>query len=185
MKKGFTLIELLVVVLIIGILSSVALPSYEKAVYKAKLRNLDVTMNAFHKGISLYLLENGGFPSSEVYLTGTGSKRGPDLDIGVSGVDWSDNICTKDGYWKAYCTKNNCYLHFWSNYKESNGSCVTTKSWFGGINTYYKKDTNTWYLSSIQDSKHQREICQWWAEKYGVNAMTSRIQEECSAVGVR
>lgn len=36
MKKGFTLIELLVVVLIIGILSSVGLPQYMKAVEKAR-----------------------------------------------------------------------------------------------------------------------------------------------------
>ncbi len=57
--RGFTLIELLVVVLIIGILATVALPQYNKAVYKARATKLAAMVDAYQKAIDLYVLEYG------------------------------------------------------------------------------------------------------------------------------
>ena len=59
MKRGFTLIELLVVVLIIGILSSVALPQYTKAVKKARIANMLPVFRSVYNAERVYRL-NGG-----------------------------------------------------------------------------------------------------------------------------
>ncbi len=63
-RLGFTLIELLVVVLIIGILASVALPQYQKAVMKARATEIKTFVASMDKAINLYIFENGGFSSS-------------------------------------------------------------------------------------------------------------------------
>ncbi|MGN0016166.1 MAG: type IV pilin protein [Candidatus Avelusimicrobium sp.] len=60
-KRGFTLIELLVVVLIIGILSSVALPQYQAAVEKSRYVQLMSSVDAVARAQELYYLANGNY----------------------------------------------------------------------------------------------------------------------------
>lgn len=72
---GFTLIELLVVVLIIGILSSIALPQYTKAVEKARASEAMAFAADWVTAQSIYKMANGH------YAKAADSKPSVDLDI--------------------------------------------------------------------------------------------------------
>lgn len=64
--KGFTLIELLVVVLIIGILSSVALPQYRKAVLKSRTAEAWANLKNINMAATAYCLENPSATSASL-----------------------------------------------------------------------------------------------------------------------
>ncbi|WP_458401803.1 type IV pilin protein [Candidatus Avelusimicrobium sp.] len=83
MRKGFTLIELLVVVLIIGILSAVALPQYNRAVLKSRATQGFVTLSALEKAQQEYKLANGTFTTELDNL----SIHFDDDSIACGGVD--------------------------------------------------------------------------------------------------
>ena len=107
MKRGFTLIELLVVVLIIGILSSVALPQYTKAVEKARATEGVQTAAALSRAIDIWLMENGGFPTSYLGFQDMG------LSIELSGGSFNSDdefYYTKNFKTWSACGSNYCSI---------------------------------------------------------------------------
>lgn len=80
MKKAFTLIELLVVVLIIGILSAIALPQYQKAVEKSRMAEALASLKTWQQALDVYVLANG-FPTENCNFTGTDAACSLDISF--------------------------------------------------------------------------------------------------------
>lgn len=105
--KGFTLIELLVVVLIIGILSAVALPQYQKAVEKSRASQALAVLKSFGQAMESYYLSNGGYASRfdeldmELPWSGTEKWYSGATDTRSNG-EWSLQILNDSGYTGVY-----------------------------------------------------------------------------------
>ncbi|PST87843.1 prepilin-type cleavage/methylation domain-containing protein [Photobacterium sp. NCIMB 13483] len=63
-QQGFTLIELMIVVAVIGVLSAIAIPQYQKYVAKAEVASVLSTMTGVKTNIEAFVVENGRFPDN-------------------------------------------------------------------------------------------------------------------------
>ena len=81
--KGFTLIELLVVVLIIGILASIALPTYMKSVEKSRASEAVTLLRNLINAESVYFMANGEY---------TGDLDALDITLPNISADEDDNM---------------------------------------------------------------------------------------------
>ncbi len=96
---GFTLIELLVVVLIIGILSAIALPQYEKAVEKSRAAEAITILTYMHKQAEICKMESGGNCNGK-----TNEELGIDLGNAYQCQDYDYGTLCCNKYW---CYNNN------------------------------------------------------------------------------
>ena len=70
-EEGFTLIELLVVIIIIGILSAIALPSFLNQANKARQSEAKQYIGSLNKGQQAYFTQEGNF-TSDIEALGVG-----------------------------------------------------------------------------------------------------------------
>jgi general secretion pathway protein G len=89
--KGFTLIELLIVVSIIGILATLAAPTYQASVIKAREAALQQDLFTIRDVLDQHRADQGKYPSSLQALVSTGYLRAiPKDPFTNSATSWQE-----------------------------------------------------------------------------------------------
>ncbi len=108
--QGFTLIELLVVVLIIGILASIALPQYNKAVARSRYSTLKNIVHGVATAVQEYYLANGVYPDGfDVLSIETGGEQRPARTY--QRYPWGNCVMEPDTQY-VYCKNDSIHMSY-------------------------------------------------------------------------
>jgi general secretion pathway protein G len=96
--QGFTIIELMIVVTIVGILATLAVPSYQSAVVKAKEGALRQDLYSFRDVIDQHRADKGKYPENIQALVSAGYLRRVPIDpITNSTTTWQEMVDQTEG----------------------------------------------------------------------------------------
>ena len=144
-SRGFTLIELLVVVLIIGILASVALPQYEKAVMKSRYSNLMATVNALAKAEEVYYMETGNYTNDFEALAITPGSCTLSADKQTCSYEWGSCKLDTSGNDRVACVNNTTLKNGYA--------------WYFPSGAYAAWETSCWALTADKNDKYAK-LCE-------------------------
>lgn len=182
--RGFTLIELLVVVLIIGILASVAVPQYTKAVEKSRAAGVIQKVKSLQNAVDMYLLANDWPTVQFTNLSGTSGRENLDISFKAnatmkrSGLAVSSYMVFDDYYFYVVCERDVCYIIAEDNkpYKEQ----IVCASWYRYKNYTRYQPMDTWNRGTCKyksDSSAGKAICEYFKQ----NSLLSNNNWEISA----
>lgn len=175
MKKGFTLIELLVVVLIIGILTAVALPKYEKAQRKALFTEVQMVSKNLMTALEAHGMSNGYYFYHTV-ISGTDSSVALDIEIPWTKCDEA-RCYTQAGSWYIWGQLNKFYIDFIPNSsKLVHNQPATAYRFQKGMETPWTLADNGSNGGLVYTSTYQL-FCDWWVD--GGGATTADFASKC------
>jgi type IV pilus assembly protein PilA len=104
-EEGFTLIELLVVIIIIGILSAIALPSFLNQANKARQSEAQTYVGSINRGQQAYFLEKNAFGKLSNLELGISNTKNYTYDSTPTGTVQAVTTAKPTGVLKGYAGK--------------------------------------------------------------------------------